>query len=36
MVTINDIEQARALLYGIAVKTPLVAAELPISRRFFV
>ncbi len=36
MVTIQDIEQARRLLYGIAVRTPLVAAELPIQRRFFV
>ena len=36
MVTIQDIEQARKLLYGIAVRTPLVAAELPIQRRFFV
>jgi|SRR5450432_299920 threonine dehydratase len=36
MVTIQDIEQARALLHGIAVRTPLVAAELPIERRFFV
>jgi threonine dehydratase len=36
MVTIQDIERARALLYGISVKTPLVAAELPIQRRFFV
>lgn len=36
MVTLNDIQQARALLRGIAVRTPLVECRLPDGRHIFI
>lgn len=36
MVTLQDIQQARGLLRGIAVRTPLVECKLPDGRRIFI
>ena len=36
MVTLNDIQEARKLLRGIAVRTPLVSCALGDGRRFFI
>ena len=36
MVTLQDIQQARNLLHGIAVRTPLVLCKLPEDRQIFV
>src|ERR1700687_5415321 len=36
MVTLKDIQQAQALLYNIAVRTPLVLCRLPEARQIFV
>lgn len=36
MVTLNDIQAARALLRGVAVRTPLVECRLPDKRRIFI
>ncbi len=36
MVTLNDIQAARALLRGVAVRTPLVLCKLPDERQIFI